>query len=183
MSESDWGLSYAHQAERAAQEIPDGPDRERAYAEAFAKQARAALERRGIAIVETPTAKEREDHFRKTLGPLLQNELANKNIDEQHDRLRELQIAGYPPVKAAQDVAIVIGRFKNVDPATIAAADPLTKFRFQADEKRSMAILLDDFYLSNHYVMDKQLQPWETQPAVYVSDFIARVVEHNPHHA
>ena len=95
--------------------------------------------------------------------------------------LHGLRSAGIAPVQAAQDVAWVIGKFKRVDPRTIAAADPLTKYRFQDDEKRATAILLDDFYLSKGWTMEKQIQPWETQPATHVAHFIALVVEHNPH--
>lgn len=182
MSEIDWGSEYADYAVRKANGIPEEDARDRAYSTAFAEIARSNLERRDIQIRDAPTPEEQLNQIQKSLGPELLHGLAGKTLEGQIESLRNFRSTGYPPVKAAQDVALVIGKFKRVDPNTIAAADPLTKFRFQDDEKRSMAILLDDFYLSNGFVMDKEIQPWETQPAVHVSDFIASVVEHNPHH-
>jgi hypothetical protein len=181
MPEAEWGSEYADYASRKSAGIADEGARNRTYSSAFAEIARSNLDQRGIQITETPTPEEKSEQLRNSLSSKLLKSLANKTLEGQLDSLNNLETTGYPPVQAARDVALVIGKFKRVDPRTIAAADPLTKYRFEDDEKRSMAILLDDFYLSRGFTMAKQIQPWETQSATYVADFVASVVEHNPH--
>lgn len=181
MADIEWGTNFAEQASKQADNAPDGETRDQAYSVAFAEIAKSSLSQRGVQLSDRPTPAEQAELLRKSVDTELLESLANKNSDSQLDALRNFRSAGFPPVQAAQDVAWVIGKFKRVDPRTIAAADPLTKYRFQDDEKRAMAILLDDFYLSKGLKMDKQIQPWETQPATHVASFIAVVVAHNPH--
>lgn len=181
MADIEWGSNYAEHAKKQAENTPDQEARDRIYSAAFAEIAKSSLSQRGVQLSDHPTPAEQAEQLRKSVGSELLKSLANKNLDDQFKTLEGLRSAGFPPVQAAQDVAWVIGKFKRVDPRTIAAADPLTKYRFQDDEKRAMAILLDDFYLSKGLTMDKQIQPWETQPATHVANFIAVVVAHNPH--
>lgn len=92
-------------------------------------------------------------------------------------------IAGkYSALDAAEDVAVVIGRFKNVSPASVAASDKLDRWHFSALEKRALAQSLNLFYKNvKHLTMAPWIHPKETGAAKIVANLISIVISHNPH--
>lgn len=185
MADADWGLEYQRYAQEKSKEVVDEVLKAKVYSDAFREKALSSLKDAGIEI---------DIHAEPIDAEILKNSEIGADIlsgidpstsrRDQDSHLKGLNEAyRYPPIKADQDVRIVIGRFKNVDPNTIAAAYPLSRYHFQMDEKRTMAVLLDNYYYQGGYVMEHWIQPYETQATSFVADLIGIVVRHSPRKA
>ncbi|WP_315834448.1 hypothetical protein [Bradyrhizobium prioriisuperbiae] len=181
MANENWGSDFAQYAKQQSDKIADKKERARVYSEAFKDAASSALRTAGIVVDFNQAPVEAEIAANSRISrDILEGLDPNASAHDQHKHLEGLEVRGYSPIAADRDVRIVIGRFKNVDPNTIAAAYPLSRYHFEVDEKRTMAVLLDNYYYQAGYTMKQWIQPYETQSASFVADFIGAVVRHNP---